>query len=148
MITDEANKALTAMFKEANLPQATAQKFIDYVAPQILQAIEAPFKQYQETREGWQKEITDKYGSKLPEVKATIGRALDGLQNPKLFPLSRMPSITPAPGTIPQSGMSCTSSPRRSLRAPSSKPEVQIRSATGIGQHLAAAVYPHLPNAG
>lgn len=84
VITPEATEALNGLFKEAGVSQTSAQKLIDYIAPQLMEAVQAPYNQFQQERQGWQKDVMEKYGTRLPEVKTTVSRALDSLGNPKL----------------------------------------------------------------
>ena len=73
-----------AIFKELGLPQAAAQKLVDFYTKQATDAFEQPFQKYQEIRTGWRKEVTADpllgNGQDLrPEVKATLGRAIDAM---------------------------------------------------------------------
>lgn len=74
------------VFKELNLPQEGAQRLVDLYTKQIQEAVEAPFKLWQQTQEKWISEIkTDpEIGGKLDQVKTTVARAIDGLGDPKL----------------------------------------------------------------
>lgn len=74
------------LFKELNLPQAQAQKLVDFHVGKLTAALAEPQETVASMREGWRKEITSdpELGKRLPDVKQTIGRALDGLGDPKL----------------------------------------------------------------
>lgn len=72
-------EAATPLFKELNLNQDQAQKLVDFYTTQTKEAMEAPHKAYQELSKTWQDETKAFYGSKLPEVRATISRVLQQL---------------------------------------------------------------------
>jgi hypothetical protein len=69
-------EAAAPIFKELNLSQDQAQKLVDFYTSKQQEAIDAPHKAYQELAKTWQDEVKAKYGNQLPEVKATIGRAI------------------------------------------------------------------------
>lgn len=71
--------AAMPMFKEMNLSQDQAQKLVDFYSDKITKLAAAPHDAYREMRQGWVAEVKadPEIGSKLPEVKATIGRALN-----------------------------------------------------------------------
>lgn len=73
-----------AIFKELGLPQAAAQKLVDFYAKQTGEAFEQPMRAYEEMRTGWRNEVVTNPalgdGKDLkPEVKATLGRAIDSM---------------------------------------------------------------------
>lgn len=72
-------EAATPLFKELNLNQDQAQKLVDFYTAQSKEVSEAPHKAYLEMTKKWQDEVKTEFGSKLPEVKANIGRALNSL---------------------------------------------------------------------
>lgn len=74
------------LFKEAGLPQATAQKLVDFYGKNIMEAIDAPVKHWRETNDAWVKEITadPEIGPKLDAVKTTVSRAIDSILGPTL----------------------------------------------------------------
>ena len=76
----------SGLFKELGLPQAAAQKLVDFYAKQSLDAAEAPIKFYKDMQDKWITEIKadPEIGGKLDNVRATVGRAIDGLGDPKL----------------------------------------------------------------
>ena len=72
------------MFKELGLSQAQADKLFSFYTTEALKNFDAPFEKYQEIRTGWRNDIladrTIADGKDLlPEAKASIGRAIDGL---------------------------------------------------------------------
>lgn len=85
-LDDKVNEEASTMFKAMGLNQENAQKLVDFYVAKANEAAEAPFKLMNETREGWRNEIkADKeLGSKLPEVKTAVSKAIDGLGDAKL----------------------------------------------------------------
>lgn len=85
-LDSDVGKAATEIFKNLGLPQEGAQQLVDFYVKQTQEAAEAPFKLWQDTQKAWVDEIKadPDLGGKLPEVKATISKALDGLGDPKL----------------------------------------------------------------
>lgn len=73
----EAIAAATPLFKEHNLTQEAAQKFVDFHNAQMKATVDKLFQGYADTRKAWADETKAHFGTRLPEVKATIGRALD-----------------------------------------------------------------------
>lgn len=81
-LKEDSATAAQTLFKELNLNQEAAQKLIDFVAPSLLEAVEAPFNAYQEVRNGWRNEVFKDpelgTGTAIkPEVKANIGKLID-----------------------------------------------------------------------
>jgi hypothetical protein len=81
----EVDKALletaTPLFKDANLPQEVAQKFVDFFAQYKANAVEAQAKQWNETRDGWvtkakaDKEIGgDNWDGKVSDAKLALDK--------------------------------------------------------------------------
>ncbi len=146
-ITEDVN----ILFKELNLSQAASQKLIDFVAPQILEALEAPFNHYNETRQGWQKETMDKYGTKLPEVKQTVSKALDSLGNPKLAQSFREAMDLTGAGDNPafiDVLFELAKKVTEGSHVKGSGPSKFGQSSGNKPASAAQAMYPHLPSAG
>jgi len=79
---DEATlKAASDLFKEANMSQAVAQKFVDFYTTKATEMAQASYNAYREVRDGWRKEIMadPNIGPRAAEVKTTIGRAIDAV---------------------------------------------------------------------
>lgn len=85
-LDDAVAKEAGELFKGLNLPQEGAQKLIDFYSAKTLEAAEAPYKAYRDMQTKWVDEIKadPEIGEKLDEVKTVVGRAIDGLGNPKL----------------------------------------------------------------
>ena len=141
-------KDATALFKELGLPQAAAQKLVDFYSAQSQQASEAPFKAWHETQEAWKTEIKadPEIGGKLDTVKTTIARAIDGLGDAKLAADFRQAMDYTGAGNNPAfirafyrlaakvtEGSHVSGQPQGSRPRPVS---------------AAAALYPNLPHAG
>jgi hypothetical protein len=82
----ELNKAVVdkaiPIFKELNLSNEQAQKLVDFYTEQSKGIAKGLYDYQQEVRRGWQSEVKEAYGTKLPEVKAVVGRALNSLDLP------------------------------------------------------------------
>lgn len=79
-MSEEAN----GLFKGLNLSQDQAQSLVDFYIKHTKEAAEAPYKTYNDMRQGWQQEAFKDTelgtGQSLkPEVKESIGRTLDSL---------------------------------------------------------------------
>lgn len=76
----------SGIFKDMNLSQAQAQTLVDFYAAKTREAADAPFEAYKTMRAEWQTKVAadPEIGSKLPEVKQTVSRALDSLGDAKL----------------------------------------------------------------
>jgi antitoxin component of RelBE/YafQ-DinJ toxin-antitoxin module len=85
-LDEEVSKEANDLFKSSNLSQSQAQKMVDFYVAKTKEAFEAPFKAYEEMREGWRKETKadPEIGPKLAQVKTTVHRALDSLGDPSL----------------------------------------------------------------
>jgi len=70
------------LFKELNLTQDQAQKLVDFYATEQKAAIDKPYQDYQAIRKAEVDKVKAEYGTRLPEVRATIGRALNSLGLP------------------------------------------------------------------
>jgi hypothetical protein len=84
--TPEGLAEAKALFKELGLPQANAQRVMDLHAKSVQEAMNAPFKLWQDTQERWVNEVKadPEIGGKLGQVKSTIAKAIDGLGDAKL----------------------------------------------------------------
>jgi hypothetical protein len=85
-ISEDTSKEINSLFKDLNLSQDQGQKLIDYYTKTNQEAFDAPFKAWEDVQERWINEVKldPEMGHKLPEIKATIGKAIDGLNDPKL----------------------------------------------------------------
>lgn len=74
------------LFKGMNLSQDQAQQLVDLYSKHALKTHEESLKLWSETREKWISEAKadPEIGGKLPEVKAVVSRAIDGLGNSAL----------------------------------------------------------------
>jgi hypothetical protein len=84
---DEAvSKEIGTLFKGMNLTQAQGQQLVDFYTAKTAESANQPYQAWQETQEQWVKEVKAdrELGPRLNEVKTTISRAIDGLNDPKL----------------------------------------------------------------
>jgi hypothetical protein len=74
------------IFKGLNLPQTDAQKLVDFYVSKTSESANEPYKLWHETQEKWVAEVKNDpvLGPRLNEVKTTISRAIDGLNDPRL----------------------------------------------------------------
>jgi hypothetical protein len=84
---DEATtKEVDELFRGLDLGNEAGQKLIDFYQKKVTEMSEAPYKLWADTQAKWIDEIKSdaSLGGRLPEVKATVARAIDGLGDPKL----------------------------------------------------------------
>jgi hypothetical protein len=86
VLDDGIVKEIQPMFKAMGLTQDNAQKLVDYYVNKTTESQNAPFQLWSDTQEKWVKEVKSDpvLGPRLDEVKTTISRAIDGLNDPKL----------------------------------------------------------------
>ena len=89
IIDPEIKTEANALFKDANLNQEKAQKFVDFFVAKTSEALRAPYEAYQNTRKEWraQTEAHPELRGKLNvggEVLTTVAKALDSLGDPQL----------------------------------------------------------------
>lgn len=145
VIAEEVN----TLFKELGLPQAAAQKLIDYVAPQVLEALESPYKQYEELRGKWQGEVQNTYGSKLSDVKTTTSRALAGILEPAAHQAFKDAMDLTGAGDNPAFIHAFYEMAKRLSEGSHVKgggPSKFGQAAQAKPQTIAQAMYPHLPS--
>jgi hypothetical protein len=85
-IDEKEFKEVTELFKGMNLSQEQGQKLIDKYVATNQEAFDAPYKAWNDLQEKWIADVKadPDIGHRIPEVKATIGKALDTLGDPKL----------------------------------------------------------------
>lgn len=79
-------KSAQDLFKGLNLPQESAQKLVDFHVAQLKASSESSSRAYEDMRADWQArtKADPDLGPKLPQIKETVGRALDSLGDAKL----------------------------------------------------------------
>jgi hypothetical protein len=79
-------KEASSIFKTMNLNQTQAQQLVDFYTKKTAESANQPYTAWQEMQEQWVKEVKadPQIGPKLNDVKTTIARAIDGLNDPKL----------------------------------------------------------------
>src|SRR5260370_17697018 len=80
------SKETSVIFKALNLPETAAQQLVDFYTAKTAESANQPYQVWQDMQETWVKEIKADpvLGPKLNEVKTTISKAIDGLNDPKL----------------------------------------------------------------
>lgn len=75
-----------AIFKRMGLSQADAQSLVDFYTAKTTESANEPYKVWSDMQEKWVTEVKNDpvLGPRLNEVKTTISRAIDGLNDPKL----------------------------------------------------------------
>ena len=84
---DEATtKEVDELFRGLDLGNEAGQKLIDFYQKKVTEMAEQPYKLWADTQAKWIDEIKSDaaLGGRLPEVKATVAKAIDGLGDPKL----------------------------------------------------------------
>jgi hypothetical protein len=74
------------MFKGMNLTQEQGQKLVDFYVKYTTESANQPYQAWTEMQEQWVKEVKSDpvLGPRLNDVKNTISRAIDGMNDPKL----------------------------------------------------------------
>ena len=83
-------EAFTALAREDKLPQAQAQKYVDLANKIVMQEREFGVKQWTDTTKGWKEEVENSPelgGEKMNETRIRSRRAVEFLNDPKLFKL-------------------------------------------------------------
>ncbi len=82
----ETLKSATELFKELGLPQANAQKLVDFHLSQIKAATEASSKAYDDMRAAWQTaaKADAEIGPHMAKIKENVGRLYDAIGDAKL----------------------------------------------------------------
>jgi hypothetical protein len=85
-LDETVSKEISGIFKGMNLTQAQGQQLVDFYTAKTAESANQPYQVWQEMQEQWVKEVKADpvLGPKLNEVKTTISRAIDGLNDPKL----------------------------------------------------------------
>jgi hypothetical protein len=85
-LDETVSKEIGGLFKGLNLSQEQGQKLVDFYTAKTAESANQPYQVWQETQEQWIKEVKAdrELGPRLNEVKTTISKAIDGLNDPKL----------------------------------------------------------------
>ena len=85
-LDEGVSKEIGGLFKSMNLSQEQGQKLVDFYTAKTAESANQPYQVWQETQEAWVKEVKAdrELGPRLNEVKTTISRAIDGLNDPVL----------------------------------------------------------------
>lgn len=86
-VDDATMEEARGLFAEAKLPQAAAQRFVDFYADKMRAVAEAPYKAWAETQEQWVREVNrdaEIGGARLKAALSAAGRAIDAFGSPRL----------------------------------------------------------------
>ena len=152
-IPEEQHKEISELFKGLGISQENGQKLVDFYAKNMIEAADSPYKVWGETQKGWMDEIKadPEIGHKLPEVRATVSRAIDGLGDPKLAAAFREAMDLTGAGSNPafirafyKLAQKVTEGTHVEGRGPS--PHGQAKGGTNQRPPAAKALYPDLPS--
>lgn len=145
----------TAIFKELNLPQESAQRLVDFYGKNIKEAIQAPFDLWKQTQEVWIEELKSdpQIGGKLDEVKTTVAKAIDDLGDPKLAKEFRDAMTFTGAGNNPafvRAFYKFAQKLTEGSHVSGNKPSVhgQNPQGQGVPKTIAEAMYPGGPKSG
>lgn len=151
-LDDKVLGEATTTFRELGLTQEQGQKLVDFYAKNAVEAAQAPFKTWETMNEKWVADVKadPEIGAKLPEVKATISRALDSLNNPALVTEFKQAMDLTGAGNHPafvkafyKMAQALTEGKHVAGRSPS--PHGQTAPGTGL-RTAAQAMYPNNPS--
>lgn len=140
----------SALFKGMNLSQAQGQQLVDFYASKAAEAAQAPYDAYLSMREGWVSEVKAdaEIGSKLPQVKTTIAKAIDSLGDPALATAFREAMDFTGAGDHPAFIKAFYKLAQRVTEGghvQGKGPSAFGQAAPGAARSAAHAVYPNLP---
>src|SRR5882724_1444277 len=146
---ETASKEVSAMFKELNLPQESAQKLVDYYSANLLKTAEAPYKAWADTQKEWIGEIHDRFGSKADATRNDINSAITNALPPSLARAFRTALDITGSGSNPDiiEALSIFARPHlEGKRVPAGGQSPQANKTPGAPERpsLADAMYPHL----
>lgn len=80
-LVPEAVEEINTLFKSLNLTQEAGQKLMDYYVTKTLEAADAPYQLWADTRKQWQDAVKadPELGPNLSKVKASVSRLIDSL---------------------------------------------------------------------
>lgn len=153
-LDDKVNGEASAIFKELNLPQASAQKLVDFYVKETQSAIEAPFKALATMVDGWKGEVSKAYGAKIEpggEHALAVSRLLSQL-GPAEAPFREAMDATGV-GSHPAFvsafiKLASLLGEGSDIRGNGPSPLGQTAGGEAAKPTAAQAMYPHLPSAG
>lgn len=152
-LNKEAVAEALPLFKELGLTQEQAQKLVDVQTKREAALAKSNQGDYASMREGWRKEVLSdtslSAGGKVkPEVLQTIGRAIDGLGDPKLSGEFRQVMDTTGVGDNPafvRALFKLASQVTEGRPVAAGGPSVHGQKAPGEApKSIASAMYPNL----
>jgi hypothetical protein len=139
------------LFKGMNLPQAEAQKLVDFYSSKTIEAVNAPYDAWRKTQEEWVKQVKSdpNIGPRLSQVTQTISRAIDSLGDARLASEFRAAMDYTGAGNNPafikaffKLAEKITEGGHVSGKGPSAAGQQRPGTTTGMG---ARAMFPNLP---
>ncbi len=144
----------TKLFKELGLPQAAAQSLVDYHAAQMKAITDATTSTMTQMRSDWQAAVKadPEIGSKLPQVKVEVSRALDSLGDPALVTAFKSAMDLTGVGDNPAFikafyKMAQAVNEGKHVAGANPSPHGQTQTGRKDAPSAAAALYPNLPSA-
>jgi hypothetical protein len=134
-----------------NLPQAEAQKLVDFYSSKTLEAVNAPYDAWRKTQEEWVKQVKSDptIGPRLSQVTQTISRAIDSLGDARLATEFRAAMDYTGAGNNPafikafyKLAQLVTEGGHVAGRGPSAAGQQRPGATSGMG---ARAMFPNLP---
>lgn len=144
------------LFKSLNLDQTQAQSLVDFHTAQLKAAAEGPLSTWKSQQDTWVKEVKadPDIGHHLPEVKATVAKAIDqtiGATDPKLAAAFREAMDYTGAGNNPafiKTFYKLAQMVTEGSFVKGNKPSSFGQRAPDAGPKTAAsAMFPHLPSA-
>ena len=85
-LDDATTKEVDELFRGLDLGNEAGQKLIEFYQKKATEVAEAPYKLWADTQQKWIEELKadPNLGGRLPEVKNTVAKAIDGLGDEKL----------------------------------------------------------------
>lgn len=143
----------SATFKELGLTQAQAEKLVEMYNEKAMEAAEGPYKKFEEIRTGWRNEVLSDpvmgNGTELkPEVKATLGRAIDSMGAKEAAAFREAMELTGAadnPAVI-RGLLALGKAVTEGRPVTGAGPAKTGQTAPGQSKSAAQAMYPNLPS--
>ena len=152
-LSEKTTEAAGAVFKDLGLTQAQADKLVEFHIAQMKEIGEAPLKAFETMRTNWRNEVLGDNalsdGSDLkPEVKATLGRAIDAM-GPKLSSEFRSAMDNTGVGDHPAIVRGLLALGKLSTEGTAvtgGNPSAEGQRKPGAVRSAAQALYPNLPS--
>lgn len=153
-LSDEVVAKASETFKELGLSQAQADKLMEIYGGEIKRIAEGPMQQYEATRTEWRNSVIsdpvlgDGKGDLKADVKATIGRAIDGMGTKEAAAFREIVELTGVgdnPAFI-RGILAIAKSATEGRPVTGAGPSKEGQRAPGSPKTGAQALYPNLPS--